>query len=290
MPSVLERLDRHRGQTQTRVGPASYIDTGGPGRPALFVHGLGTSSYLWRNVIDQLDGQRRCVAIDLPLHGQTPARPDQEYSLPRLADFVEACCEALDLSQVDLVGNDTGGAVCQVFATGHPERLASLTLTNCETHTNIPPKALWPSLLLARTGLLARWAPRQLRDIPRARKRMYGLGYQDVGTVPEEVVRAWLEPLFGTVESARRFERLVLSIHRRDLLAVEPALARLKVPTLIVWGTSDIFFGKKWAYWLRDTIPGATEVIMLDKARLFFPDERAAELTAALRRHWDACA
>jgi pimeloyl-ACP methyl ester carboxylesterase len=77
------------------------------------------------------------------------------------------------------------------------------------------------------------------------------------------------------------------SIRARDLLAIEPALARLQVPTLIVWGTGDIFFRRKWAYWLRDIIPGATEVVELSGARIFFPDERATELTAALRRHWD---
>ena len=60
------------------------------------------------------------------------------------------------------------------------------------------------------------------------------------------------------------------------------------MPTLIVWGTGDRFFHRKWAYWLRDTIPGATEVVEIAGARLFFPDERAAEFTAALRRHWDA--
>jgi pimeloyl-ACP methyl ester carboxylesterase len=76
------------------------------------------------------------------------------------------------------------------------------------------------------------------------------------------------------------------SICARDLLAVEAALAELKVPTLIVWGTGDRFFHPKWAYWLRDTIPGATEVVELEGARLFFPDERAGELTACLRRHW----
>jgi pimeloyl-ACP methyl ester carboxylesterase len=81
---------------------------------------------------------------------------------------------------------------------------------------------------------------------------------------------------------------LLTSLHARDLLAIEPALARLQVPTLIVWGTSDVFFRRKWAYWLRDTIPGATDVVEIDGARLFFPDERATELTAALRRHWDA--
>jgi pimeloyl-ACP methyl ester carboxylesterase len=288
MPSVLERVDGHRHQAHTRSGPVSYLDTGGPGRPALFVHGIGTSSLLWRNVIDQLGGERRCVAIDLPLHGQTPAPPDQDFSLPALAGFIADCCDALELSGVDLVANDTGGAIAQVFAARNPARLATLTLTNCETHTNVHPLPLLPGLVLARLGLLAPLMRRLPRNIPMARKRFYGGGYQDVGQLPEDVVRAWIEPVLGTAQSARQFQRWALSVHARDLLAVEPALARLQVPTLIVWGTGDMFFKRKWAYWLRDTIPGATQVIELDGARLFFPDERAAELTAALRRHWAA--
>ena len=92
MISELERLDKNRGQVRTRSGPASYIDTSGPGRPVLFIHGVGTSSYLWRNVIDELDGQRRCVALDLPLHGHTPAARDQDFSLPGLARFVADTC------------------------------------------------------------------------------------------------------------------------------------------------------------------------------------------------------
>jgi pimeloyl-ACP methyl ester carboxylesterase len=288
MSTVLERLDSHRNQVNTRSGPASYIDTGGPGRPALFVHGVGTSSYLWRNVIDQLDGQRRCVAVDLPLHGQTPAPSDQDFSLPGLARFVADFRDALELTEVDLVANDTGGAIAQVFAAGNPERLHTLTLTNCEAHNNLPPKALLPGLLLARMGLFARLAPRMVRDVTKARKRVYGSGYEDVANLPVEIVRAWLEAAFATPESARQFQRLITSLRARDLLAVESALARLQVPTLIVWGTGDKFFRLKWAYWLRDTIPGATDVVEIDGARLFFPDERATELTAALRRHWEA--
>ena len=288
MTSEMERLDKYRGQVRTRSGPASYVDTGGPGRPALFVHGVGTSSYLWRHVIEELDGQRRCVAVDLPLHGRTPAAADQDFTLPGLARFVADCCDALELTEVDLVANDTGGAVSQVFAAGHPERLHTLTLTNCEAHDNVPPKALLPGVLLARMGLYARIAPRLARDIPRARKRIFGLTYQDVTRLPEDIVRAWVEPQLGTAEAARQSQRLLTSLHARDLLAVEPALARLRVPTLIVWGTKDIFFRRKWAYWLRDTIPGATEVVEIDGGRLFFPDERAAELTVALRRHWAA--
>jgi pimeloyl-ACP methyl ester carboxylesterase len=286
--STMERLDKHRGQVQTQSGPASYIDTGGPGRPALFIHGLGTSSYLWRHVIDQLDGQRRCVAVDLPLHGQTPAAADQDFSLPGFARFLAEFCEALQLTDIDLVANDTGGAISQVFAAGHPDLLHTLTLTNCEAHNNLPPKVLLPAVVLAHVGLAARISPRLLRDIRRGRKRFYGLGYQDIENLPEDLARFWLESQFATPELARQNQRIMTSLHARDLLAVEPALARLQVPTLIVWGTGDIFFRRKWAYWLRDTIPGATEVVELAGARIFFPDERATELTAELRRHWDA--
>jgi pimeloyl-ACP methyl ester carboxylesterase len=87
---------------------------------------------------------------------------------------------------------------------------------------------------------------------------------------------------------AGQFLRMFTSIRARDLLAAEPALTRLHVPSLIVWGTADVFFDRKWAYWLRDTIPGVTGVVELQGVRLLFPDERATEFTAVLRRHWDA--
>src|SRR5215475_11625519 len=286
MLSEMERLDKHRSQVHTASGPASYIDTGGPGRPVLFVHGVGSSSYLWRHVIDQLDGERRCVAFDLPLHGRTPAAADQDFSLPGLARFLADCCEALELTDIDVVANDTGGAITQVFAVGRPERLHTLTLTNCEAHNNVPPRALLPAVLLARLGLLARIGPRMARDIPRARKRVFGRVYEDISNLPEDIARAWLEPLGATTESARQFQRLMTSLRARDLLAIEPGLARLQVPTLIVWGTGDRFFHRKWAYWRCDTIPGASDVVEIDGGRLFFPDERATEFTAALRRHW----
>src|SRR5579859_7656973 len=284
MTSEMERLDKHRSQLRTPSGPVSYVDTGGPGRPVLLVHGVGSSSYLWRNVIALLDGERRCVSFDLPLHGYTPAAADQDFTLNGLARFIAGCCDALGLADIDLVANDTGGAVSQVFAAGHAERLHTLTLTNCEAHGNMPPKALLPAVLLARMGLLAPLALRLMAPgNPRTARRVYGRLYQDVTRLPAEIARVWLEAQAGTPEAARQAQRLLTSLHARDLLAAEPALARLQVPTLIVWGTKDMFFRTKWAYWLRDTIPGASEVVEIDGGRLFFPDERAGELTAALR-------
>jgi pimeloyl-ACP methyl ester carboxylesterase len=289
MASVTEWLDERRSQADTRSGPVSYIDTGGPGRPVLFVHGLVTSSYLWRNVISQLDGKRRCVAIDLPLHGRTPAAPDQDFSLPGLARFVGDCCDALGLTGVDLVANDTGGAISQVFAAGHQDRLNTLALTNCEAHDNLPPPSLRFAFWLARSGLpIWRLAPRVVHRRGSNAPGFFRKGYEDIASLPDEIARGWLEAVMGTAESARQYQRLTASLRARDLVAIEPALARMHVPTLIAWGTGDSFFDRKWAYWLRDAIAGASEVVELDRARLFFPDERAAELTAALRRHWAA--
>ena len=284
----LAEYDGNRQLADTKSGPVGYIDVGS-GRPALFVHGVGTSGLLWRNVIGALKEERRCIALDLPLHGRTPVRPGQDLSLTGLANVVEDFCAALGLTGVDLVANDTGGAVAQIVAAHQPERLATVTLTNCETQGNVPPLAFKPTVWLARAGLFAPlFGPRLLRNLPATRKRAYGTGYQDIGKLPLPVVRSYLEPLVGTKDLARQYQRWIASLRNRDLAAVEPALRRLAVPTLIAWGTSDIFFRPRYAHWLRDTIPGVTEVVTIDGGRLFFPDERAADLVPHLRAHWAA--
>ena len=81
-------------------------------------------------------------------------------------------------------------------------------------------------------------------------------------------------------------ERWLAAIRPRDLVAVEPALATLEVPTQIVWGADDKFFARSWAYALKNLIPGAREVIEVPGARLFFPAERPAELAEPLLRFW----
>jgi pimeloyl-ACP methyl ester carboxylesterase len=287
--TLLQPFDQHRTLVTTPAGVASCIDTGGPGRAAVFLHGLGTSSYLWRHVIAQVQGPgRRSVAVDLPLHGCTPAAQDQDFSLTGLADFVQACCAALKLGAVDLVANDTGGAVAQILAARHPDRVRTLTLTNCEAHDNVPPRRFLPTMWLARSGLLARLAPRLLADPDRARRRVYRSGYEDVASLPVEVARAWLTPLVGTAEAARHLQRFILSMRADDLLAAEPGLRRLQAPTLIVWGAADPFFHRKWAYWLASVIPGVTDVLELAEAKLFFPDERPHELAVALRELWES--
>ena len=90
----------HRGRVSTASGDVSYTDVG-EGPVVLFVHGAGTSNLLWRKVITELAGERRCVAPDLPGHGASPVTPEQDLSLNGLARFLEGFCEALDLGELD---------------------------------------------------------------------------------------------------------------------------------------------------------------------------------------------
>ena len=201
-----------------------------------------------------------------------------------------AFCDTLGLDEVDLVANDTGGAVAQIFAARHPERLRTFTLTNCETHDNVPPEAFKPTVDLARAGGCSRPARRHCSPTSLSHGTSCSPWATNAEFLPPDIVGRYLEPVIGTPERARNFERFLCALDPADLLAVEPRSAELTVPTLVVWGTGDVFFEKRWAYWLRDTIPGASEVVEIDGARLFFPDERAADLVPHLRRHWLASA
>ncbi|TMR96524.1 alpha/beta fold hydrolase [Nonomuraea basaltis] len=259
-----------------------YVDVG-QGPVALFVHGVGTSSHLWRNVIAELRDERRCVAIDLPLHGGSASRDD--LSIPALAEAVEELCDGLGLTEVDLVANDTGGAVAQVFAVRHRERLRTLTLTNCDVHTNTPPEAFKPTADLAARGELAPLTAAVLDQPELLAGTAYGDGYDKIDD-PAGLVDAYLRPIFAKPDGGRAFERLLTSIDAKDMIAIEPQLTVLTVPTLVVWGTGDVFFDVSWARWLRDTIPGVREIVEIEGGRLFFPDERASELVPHLRRFW----
>ncbi len=256
----------------------------GDGPAALVVHGLATNGLMWRHVIEQVSGTSRCIAIDLPAHGGTPARED--LSVGALAEVVAELCDGLGLGQVDLVGNDTGGAICQIFAARHPQRLRSLTLTNCDTDGNFPPPEFAPTVELARQGKLAGALAAIARDPASWRVSPLADLYDDPGKIPDEVWREYYA-IGETVDRARDVERLIAAFDPADLAAASGGLRTLRVPTLIVWGTGqENNFDVKWAYALREMIPGARDVIEVEGAKLLFPEERPGDLVPHLRDFW----
>ena len=264
----------------------AYVDEG-DGPVALFVHGVFLNADLWAPAMGQLAPGRRAVAIDLPAHGGTPAVADM--TLPALADLLERFCARLELGPVDLVANDTGGALAQVFAARHPQRLRTLTLTNCDASDNLPPELFRPIVELSEKGEFAPMAVEMAADLDFARSdAALGAGFE--GPLDDETVLGFVGPCVGTIERARDLERFIASLSAADLMAVEADLRQMEAPTLIVWGTADVFFDRSWATWLRDTIAGASEIVEIDGAKLFFPYERAGELVPHLERHWAAAA
>src|SRR6478735_10447424 len=212
------RFDPHRITIPTPLGDVAAIDLG-QGDPALFVHGVGTNAHLWAGVLDALGDERRCIAIDLPGHGRSPVSADQDLTIGALAELVEAFCATHALERVDLVAHDTGGAIAQVFAARHPERLRSLVLTNCDCHDNIPPAVFAPTVELARQGLLAPTAAGLLADPIAARDLVFGMGYEDIDVLDEERTLDYLTPVAGTPERALAVERLLAGLEPSDVLA-----------------------------------------------------------------------
>jgi pimeloyl-ACP methyl ester carboxylesterase len=283
----IAQLDEHRATLSTSRCEISYLDVGPrSGPPAVFVHGVGVNAFLWRNVIAEVSSEKRCIALDLPVHGHSGIPTDDDLSMGALADTIAEFVAKLDLGPVDLVAHDTGGGLAQIVAGRRPELLRTFALTNCETHDNVPPEAFKPTVEAAKAGALAPGADALLTDLSAARAAVFGASFEDPDQPDLAIVEAYLRPLLASPERARAFERLLAGLEPSALLEVEPALRRLRVPTLVVWGTNDEFFDVKWAHWLRDTIPGVTEVVEIEGAKLFFPDERGAELAMHLTKHW----
>src|SRR5258708_21596520 len=179
---------------QTPSGRISYTEQG-TGPVALCVHGVLLNGYLWRHQLADLSDIRRCIAVDLLAHGDTEITPDQDVSVTANAKMLEQFLDALNIDQVDLVGNDSGGGITQIFAASHPHRVRSLALTDCDAHDNWPPEAFKPFLAMAAAGGLRGTLEAMLAD-----KRVYrspqalGPAYQHPDRLTDDTIEPYLRP------------------------------------------------------------------------------------------------
>lgn len=273
---------------ETRSGRIAYVEKG-TGPVALFVHGILLNGYLWRHQLEALSETRRCVAIDLLAHGDTEIDGRQDVSVTANAQMIGEFLDALRIEQADVIGNDSGGGIAQIFAALNPERVRSLTLTDCDAHDNWPPDAFRPFLEMVAAGGLRRTLETMLAD-----KGVYrsagalGPAYERPDRVTDATIETYLRPFLRTEGRLRDLERFLLAFDCKHTLAIETSLRTLKAPTLIVWGTDDVYFDVRWSKWLADTIPGTKRRVELQGARIFFPEERPEELNRELLAHWGA--
>jgi len=282
------KLAAVRHCVETASGRISYAEQG-TGEVALFVHGVLLNGHLWRHQLEDLSDMRRCIAVDLLAHGDTEIAPDQDVSVTANAKMLQEFLDALNVDRVDLVGNDSGGGIAQIFAALYPERVRSLTLTDCDTHDNWPPEAFKPFLAMSAAGGLRKTLEALLSDksIYRSAQAL-GPAYERPERLSDDSIEIYLRPLVKTEQRTRDLQRFLAAFDNQHTLAIEARLKTLKAPTLIVWGTDDVYFDVKWSHWLADNIPGTRRRVELTGARIFFPEERAAEFNEELRAHWQA--
>ena len=283
---MAEKAKLIRGSVKTPSGRISYVEQG-TGPVALFVHGVLLNGHLWRHQMAELSDIRRCIAVDLLAHGETEIEPGQDVSATANAEMLKQFLDALKIDQVDLVANDSGGGISQIFAALYPERVRTLTLTDCDTHDNWPPEAFKPFLAMAAKGGLRDTLEAMLAD-----KNVYrspqalGPAYEHPEKLSDESIEAYLRPLLRTEQRLRELERFLAAFDNKHTVAIAGRLRALQAPTLIVWGTDDVYFDVKWSHWLAETIPGTRRRVEFEGARIFFPEERSEEFNRELRAHW----
>jgi pimeloyl-ACP methyl ester carboxylesterase len=265
-------------------GTIHVRDTGRPdGPPVVFVHGLLVDGSLWRKVVPSLEGELRCIWPDWPLGShRTPMAPGADLSPRGVAHLVADALAAMELERVTLVGNDTGGAICQLVATERPERLGRLVLTDCDAFENFLPPMFRGLQIAARVpGLLnALVQPmriRALRRLPMA----YGLVTKR--PIDHAVTDAWLRPFLQQREVRRDTAKLLRGITRRDTLAAAERLRRFERPTLLAWAREDRAFPVAHAHRLAALLPDA-RVEEIPDSLTFIPEDQPERLADAIAR------
>jgi pimeloyl-ACP methyl ester carboxylesterase len=264
-----------------RQGTVRYFSVGS-GPAIVFVHGALVNANLWRKVVAELSADFRCVTLDLPFGSHVvPMPPGADLSPPAMADLIADAIEALELDDVTLVANDTGGAISQLVATRRPENLGALVLTSCDAFDNFPPKLMRPIMPLLSHAALLRptLAPARFRAVQRA--IFSALAKRPVEA---EVLESYALPALEQAGVRRDLARFMAGLDTRYTLEAAERLPEFDKPAVIAWSREDRFFPSDHGERLAALLPqGRHEWI--EDARTFSPEDqpaRVAQLVASV--------
>lgn len=252
----------------------------GTGPTLVFVHGVLASGFLWRDVVSGLSGRFRCVVPDLPLGGHAvPMGRGADQSPGGVARLVADFMDALDLRDVTLVGNDTGGAICQIVITEHPQRIGRLVLTNCDAYEAFFPWQFHtlfhhaPRLFGRRYVDFLAWV---LRARPAQRLLLKAVAKRRMDGA---ALDAYFDNFIRSGGVREDLTRFLTRVSRRYTLEAAGRFADFRGPVLLVWGEDDLFFLARYARRLRDDFRDA-RLHFVSHSRAFVPEDRPEALAA----------
>lgn len=271
-------------EIELSAGTIEYQDTRGDGPVLVLLHGLMMDASLWDGPIGDLSVDHRCVAPTLPLGAHRHAmRADADLSLPGIARLVAEFLDRLDLHDVTLVGNDTGGALVQLLICHGAERVARVVLASCEAFDNFPPGLTGRTLVLtgklppAMFGLfMQQMRFRALRRLPIAFGWLTKRG--DAATA------RWMKPVMERADIRHDTVRVLraAAADPRLLVGVSECLPRFQHPALIVWAGGDRVMPPEHGRRLAELFPHG-QLAQIDDSYTLIPLDRPTMLAQAIR-------
>jgi pimeloyl-ACP methyl ester carboxylesterase len=263
-------------EVQLPSGTIRYRERGA-GPPMVFIHGLLVNGNLWRRVAPQLVSSGfRCLVPDWPLGSHQLPMPDADLTPPGVANLVAEFLEALDLRDVTIVANDTGGAITQLLMVQHPERIGRVVLTPCDSFERFLPP---PFSLLPATSRLpgAIWLLVQLMRVRALHRLPMAFGWVSKRPLPPEIVESYLQPSRDDAAIRHDLTRFLRGVDNRYTLAAANQLRRFTRPVLLAWASEDRLFPMQLADRLQAALPRAT-LVTIDDSYTFVPEDQPAEL------------
>jgi pimeloyl-ACP methyl ester carboxylesterase len=258
----------------------------GSGAPIVFVHGVLVNANLWRKVVRRLSPDFRCIALELPLGSHALPMPENADLSPYgLADLIADAIAELGLEDVTLVGNDTGGALCQITVTRRPERIGRLVLTSCDYRDNFPPAMFAYLKLLPPISPLVPvlFAPLRLRALRRA---PFAFGWLTKRPIDSQAEDSYALQVLQDRRVRADLNKLIRAIDKRYTNEAADKLGEFDKPALIAWSREDKFFKPAHAERLAEDLPKA-RLEWIDDAFTFSMEdqpERLSELIAGFVR------
>jgi len=264
-------------EVELPMGRIRYRERG-EGPVVVFVHGLLVNADLWRAVVPGVaDAGFRCIAPDWPLGSHEVAMPHADLSPPGLAALIAAFLDRLDLSDVTIVANDTGGALTQILMAEHPERLGRVVLTPSDSLERFfPPVFASMPTVAGIPGSL--WLLAQLLRVRALHRLPVAFGWVAKRPIPPEIADSYLLPSRRSKAVRHDLRRFLRGVHRRHTLAAATALPAFTKPVLLAWTTEDRLFPLELAHRLAGLLPQAT-VVAIDDSYTFVPEDQPELLT-----------
>ncbi len=264
----------------------AYLERGS-GPAALLLHAFPLCGFQWRDVINDLAPARRCIAPDLMGLGYSEVAQGADISFAAQAATIAGLLDQLGIDQVDLVGNDSGGGISQVFAATYPGRVRTLTLTNCEVNDLWPTPMLEPLFDALTAGLGAEMMKAMASDVSVARAQLAQV-YENLDWLTPEIAQTYFGPVAATKERAELLRGFGAALKNRDqMVALAPRLRESKIPAQVIWGDADTAFDTAGSLkWLRDNLGGVRRIVNVPRAKLLFPEEHPRAVSTLLRDFW----